>query len=241
MKHCEPLWQVELPWQRLCADPSILVVVISHDKKCIFIHIPKCGGTSVEDVIWPKGKGRTEEDLWMGFVNRFENKYQTGGLQHLLAWQVREEVGPDIFSDYYKFAFVRNPWDRSISQFAYMQQRPDLMDYLGMTPETEFKSYLELIRSKEHVQWMPQVRFLRDHDGSVLVDRIGRLEAFNEDCAQIFAALGLTLDQLPGHVNRSKRQAFQEYYSDNEAIEAVADIFSEDICFLGYKFVDSSI
>ena len=109
MKHCEPLWQVELPWQRLCADPSILVVVISHDKKCIFIHIPKCGGTSVEDVIWPKGKGRTEEDLWMGFVNRFENKYQTGGLQHLLAWQVREEVGSDVFSDYYKFSFVRNP------------------------------------------------------------------------------------------------------------------------------------
>ena len=215
--------------------------MISHDKKCIFIHIPKCGGTSVEDVIWPKGKGRTEEDLWMGFVNRFENKYQTGGLQHLLAWQVREEVGADIFSAYYKFAFVRNPWDRSISQFAYMQQRPDLMDYLGMTPKTEFKSYLELIRRKEHVQWMPQVRFLRDHDGSVLVDRIGRLEAFNEDCAKIFAALGLTLDQLPGHVNRSKRQAFQEYYSDDEAIETVADIFSEDICFLGYKFVDPSV
>ena len=115
------------------------------------------------------------------------------------------------------------------------------MDYLGMILETEFKSYLELIRRNEHVQWMPQVRFLRDHDGSVLVDRIGRLEAFDEDCAQIFAALGLTLDQLPGHVNRSKRQAFQAYYSDDEAIEAVADIFSEDICFLGYKFVDPSV
>ena len=214
--------------------------MISHDKKCIFIHIPKCGGTSIEDVIWPKEQGRTKEDLWMGFVSRFENKYQTGGLQHLLAWQVREEVGLDVFRTYYKFAFVRNPWDRVVSQFAYMQQRPDLMDYLGMNSETEFKSYLELIRLKEHVQWMPQVQFLLDHDGSLLVDRIGRLESFNEDCAQIFDALGLALDQLPGHVNRSKRQAFQYYYSDSEAVDIVANIFAEDISFLGYEFVNPS-
>ena len=215
--------------------------MISHDKKCIFIHIPKCGGTSVEDVIWPQKQGRTEDDLWMGFVSRFENKYQTGGLQHLLARQVREEVGSDVFSAYYKFAFVRNPWDRIVSQFAYMQQRPDLMDFLGMTSDTEFKAYLELIRRKEHVQWMPQVRFLLDQDGSLLVDRIGRLEAFDEDCEQIFSALGLPLDQLPGHANRSKRQPFQAYYSDDETIEAVADIFSEDISFLGYKFADPSL
>ena len=214
--------------------------MISHDKKCIFIHIPKCGGTSVEDVIWPKEQGRTEDDLWMGFVSRFENKYQTGGLQHLLAWQVREEVGSDVFSAYYKFAFVRNPWDRIVSQFAYMQQRPDLMDYLGMTAETEFKAYLDLIHLKEHVQWMPQVRFLLDQDGSVLVDRIGRLESFNEDCAQIFAALGLTLDQLPGHAKRSKRHSFRYYYSDRESIDMVADLFAEDVDYLGYEFVDPS-
>ena len=215
--------------------------MISHDKKCIFVHIPKCGGTSVEDVIWPQEQGRTEDDLWMGFVNRFENKYQTGGLQHLLAWQIREEVGFDVFSAYYKFAFVRNPWGWIFSQFAYMQQRPDLMDFLGMTSGTEFKAYLELIRRKEHVQWMPQVRFLLDQDGSLLVDRIGRLESFNEDCAQIFSALGVPLDQLPGHANRSRRQPFQAYYSDDEAIEAVADIFSEDISFLRYKFADPSL
>ena len=214
--------------------------MISHDKKCIFIHIPKCGGTSIEDVIWPKDQGRSEKDLWMGFVTQFENKYQTGGLQHLLACQVREEVGCDVFSSYYKFAFVRNPWDRIVSQYAYMQQRPDLMDYLGMTSETEFKTYLELIRLKEHVQWMPQVRFLLDHDGSLLVDRIGRLEAFNEDCAKIFEAVGLSVNQLPGHANRSKRQVFTHYYSDRESIDMVADIFGEDIDFLGYEFVDPS-
>ena len=210
--------------------------MISHDKKCIFIHIPKCGGTSVEDVIWPQKQGRTEDDLWMGFVSRFENKYQTGGLQHLLARQVREEVGSDVFSAYYKFAFVRNPWDRIVSQFAYMQQRPDLMDFLGMTSDTEFKAYLELIRRKEHVQWMPQVRFLLDQDGSLLVDRIGRLESFNEDCAQIFSALGLAPDLFPGHAKKSKRKSLEYYYADSESIEMVADLFAEDIKFLEYHF-----
>ena len=211
--------------------------MISHDKKCIFIHIPKCGGTSVEDVIWPQKQGRTEDDLWMGFVSRFENKYQTGGLQHLLAWQVREEVGSDVFGAYYKFAFVRNPWDRIVSQFAYMQKRPDLMDFLGMTSDTEFKAYLELIRCKEHVQWMPQVRFLLDQDGSLLVDRIGRLESFNEDCAQIFSALGLPPDLFPGHAKKSKRKSLEYYYADSESIEMVADLFAEDIKFLEYHFV----
>ena len=210
--------------------------MISHDRKCIFIHIPKCGGTSVEDVIWPKEKGRNEEDLWMGFVSRFENKYQTGGLQHLLASQIREEVGCEVFHTYYKFAFVRNPWDRIVSQFAYMQKRPDLMDYLGMTSDTEFKSYLELIRLKEHVQWTPQVRFLLDQDGFVLVDRIGRLESFYEDCAQIFSSLGLAPDLLPGHAKKSKRKSLEYYYADSESIEMVADFFADDIKFLGYRF-----
>ena len=95
--------------------------------------------------------GRSEQDLWMGFVTRFENKYQTGGLQHLLGWQIRKEVGSDIFNSYYKFTVVRNPWDRTVSQFAYMQQRPDLMEFLGMNLDTEFKSYLELICLKKHV------------------------------------------------------------------------------------------
>ena len=211
--------------------------MISHDKKCIFIHIPKCGGTSVEDVIWPKEQGRTEVDLWMGFVSRFENKYQTGGLQHLLSWQVREEVGSDVFSAYYKFAFVRNPWDRIVSQFAYMQQRPDLMDFLGMTSGTEFKAYLELIRRKEHVQWMPQHCFLLDHDGKLRVDRVGRLEDFQSDANDILERLGLAGSLKLGHDNRSKRLPTSHYFADAEAVEMVADIYAEDIKLLGYQYV----
>ena len=210
--------------------------MISYELKCIFIHIPKCGGSSIERTLWPRPEDRNEANLYWGFISKYRNKYQTGGLQHLLASQVREEVGATIFETFYKFAFVRNPWDRVVSQFAYMQQRPDLMDYIGMSPGTEFKAYLELIQQKEHVQWMPQHKFLLDEDGTLLVDQIGRLESFETDFLSILAKLQLKESAQLSHDNRSERQPITEYYNDCETVEIVADIYSEDIKLLGYCF-----
>jgi len=211
--------------------------MISYDKRCIFIHIPKCGGTSIENIIWPNHEDRSEESLWMGFVSKYHNKYQTGGLQHLLAAQVMEEVGIGIFNSFYKFAIVRNPWDRIVSQFAYMQVRPDLMEFLGMSPDTEFKSYLDLIQTKQHVQWMQQTCFILDQNRKLLVDKVGRMETFQRDCTEILNRLGFADDQFDiSHANRSKRKEIGFYYSDLESIQMVADIYADDIEFFGYEF-----
>ena len=99
--------------------------MISHTHKCIFVHIPRTAGSSVEAILWPDL--RKESDLWMGFVSKYRNKYQTGGLQHLQASQIIREVGEDIFSHYFKFSIVRNPWDKAVSQFTYMKQRDDFL------------------------------------------------------------------------------------------------------------------
>ena len=211
--------------------------MISYDKCCIFIHIPKCGGTLIENIIWPHSEDRIEANLWMGFISEYHNKYQTGGLQHLLARQVREEVGLTIFQSFYKFAIVRNPWDRIASQFAYMQNRPDLMSFIGMQPETEFKTYLGLIQKKQHVQWMPQTDFLLDHDGTLLVDRIGHLESFERDSGEILDIVGVRREpNKVVHANRSNRKSIDHYYSDQESIDMVGELYSKDIKFLDYSF-----
>ena len=210
--------------------------MISRFHKCIFVHIPKCGGTSIEDVIWPEP--RSTSDLWMGFISKYRNKYQTGGLQHLLAMQIRQEVGEEIFKSYFKFTIVRNPWDKAISQFYYMSHRPDLREYIGMEENDSFKKYLELTEKKPHVQWEKQHKFFQDDNGETIVDYIGRLETMQKDAANIFQRLGINAE-IP-HVNATKHKHYSEYY-DDESREMVREMYKEDIRILNYSFENSVV
>lgn len=206
--------------------------MISDRHRCIFVHIPKCAGSTVEALLWPHP--RNEADLWMGFVDEHHNKYQTGGLQHLLASQIRQEVGRDRFDRYYKFSFVRNPFDRLVSQYAYMAKRPDLRAFVGMSEEAPFSEYLDLIAQRVHVQWMPQSSFVHDDDGRNLVDFIGRFESFERDLGVVLEHLGIKVTEVP-HQNRTERGAYQDYYSraDRERVES---LYRDDLERFDYDY-----
>ncbi|MBI1731287.1 MAG: sulfotransferase family 2 domain-containing protein [Gammaproteobacteria bacterium] len=206
--------------------------MISHEKACIFIHIPKCGGGSVENLIW--GWPRRTSDLWMGFISEYHNKYQTGGLQHLLGTQIRQECGAGIFDAYFKFAIVRNPWDRLYSQYHYMKKRADLREYIGMDERDSFKKYLSLIQKKIHVQWEHQCRFICDDNGELLVDFLGRFENFEDDVGKILKRLSMEVSEIP-RVNKTEHAPYHEGY-DAEDIELAGSLYADDIRLLGYSF-----
>jgi hypothetical protein len=205
--------------------------MISHKHRCIFVHIPKTGGSSIEDVIWP-GE-RTEADLWMGFTSRYRNRYQTGGLQHLLARQIREEVGAEVFDSYFKFTFVRNPWDKAVSQFASMGDRADLRELIGMAPGASLSEYLQLTERHGHVQWERQVEFLHDENRAPLVDFVGRFENLKHDAQVVFERLGIRC-RLP-HRNRSRRRHYRKYF-DDPSREWIHSHYREDVELFGYDF-----
>jgi Sulfotransferase family len=175
--------------------------MISRERKLIFIHIPKCGGTSLEDLIWPDRRARTESDLWMGikypFWRRVRNKYQTGGLQHLTASQIRQEVGSQMFYECFRFAITRDPLKRLVSQYKYMSLRSDLRRYAKMNLADSFSTYLDKIERRVHVQWMPQHEFLFDADGALLVQDVYRLEDISKDMRDLSSKIGLDTDKLP--------------------------------------------
>jgi Sulfotransferase family len=75
--------------------------MISHDLKCIFIHIPRCAGTSIEK--------------WLVGANWWEKEAST---KHLIASQA-QRLYQEYWDTYFKFSIVRHPISRVISSLKF--------------------------------------------------------------------------------------------------------------------------
>ena len=96
-------------------------MIISHEKKFIFIHIPRTAGTGVSKSIC----SCMGVDNWREFIGEpkslIDDEPEGGGewigKKHIRAIDLKNEVGEEVWRSYFKFAFVRNPWDRAISVY----------------------------------------------------------------------------------------------------------------------------
>ena len=232
-------------WRRQRSAParlSYLQAVISHEQRCIFVHIPKTGGTSIEDVIWGSDHAaRTPDMLWMGGKDPHYQHWVRGfgGLQHMRAEQVREIVGAQTYDSYYSFAFVRNPWDRAVSQYLYARQYEEMRQVYQFDEDTSFPGYLRVLldgKRERNCHSFEQWRFIFGPDGNQLTDFVGRFESLQTDFAAVAHKIGTTIE-LP-HTNRSAdRGQLCEYYGDDGvARDMVEALYGEDIRRFGYSF-----
>ena len=212
--------------------------MISFPLETIFVHVPRCAGTSVERAIWLNKSDRTLENLWGNVFDGQSNPLQTGGMQHLTATHIRG-LYPIEFEKFWKFSIVRNPFDRIVSQYYYtIRGRPDLLKYLGFSRirirygKVPFGEYVSRIMQRTHVQWLPAAYFVTDLvRGGLLVDHIARYEDLTEDWDVIRKRLGLKKElrraktsgkrphytEVIGHSSRRKLEAF--YREDLEMFE----------------------
>ncbi len=107
--------------------------------------------------------------------------------QHMTAEQIRNVMPADLFDAATKFAFVRNPWDWQVSEYAYARQsaaHPYHEEVLGFG---DFDTY---IRHKCDNDTRLQCSFVYDTTGTRLVQHVGRFETLNRDFTRICTALG---------------------------------------------------
>lgn len=183
--------------------------MISHHHRCVFVHIPKCGGQSVE-TMFLRDLGLTWEQR-APLVMRPAARGELGPpmLAHLLARDyVRLRYLPQqLFDDYFKFAVVRDPFARAESTYRYLS-----FDRL-MSFDRFAQQYVpDAARRPDHrMHWFlrPQVDFLVDENGSPLVDMVLDLADLDAELPAIADKLGVGDTTVP-HVNVSKNQSRAE-------------------------------
>ncbi|MCL4863236.1 MAG: sulfotransferase family 2 domain-containing protein [Caldilineaceae bacterium] len=176
----------------------------------VLIHINKTGGTSVGHALRLRGG-------------------------HWTAREKRAALGARAWAQKFSFAFVRNPWDRLVSQYHWRTRN----NRTGLrTNPLEFNDWVVAVFGEkdpryhdEPKMFIPQLEWITDDDGRVMVDFVGRFENLAQDFELICRRLGVVAT-LP-HLNRTAHAPYSHYYRA-ETVEIVRAWFRKDFNFFGY-------
>lgn len=205
--------------------------MISDQHKCIFIHIERTGGTSVERTIFNIGPNDKPP------INTT--------IKHATALRSKQIFGEERWGDYFKFSIVRNPWDLVVSNYFFPWfHKPG--------EEVSFKEWL--LRWNNEPAWegtinplnTPQLNAI-SIDDDIAMDYIIRYETLNLQWPYVAKKIGAkeTLannwnQRLARHSYLKERMSYPKYY-DEESIEIVYEKFKKDIEHFGYKFGENII
>src|SRR5690606_16538535 len=199
-------------------------------------HVDKAAGSSVARALdayaFPESKKLLHRRLiWLRYLNRFGGLYRKAGFPpHVTARVVKQCLPARLYQSAFKFAFVRNPWDRLVSRYTYLLRQESHHSHEFVKRMKGFEEYLdwEIRRGK-----MSQADYVTDGRGELIVDFIGHYERLNDDFEKICAHLGIQAS-LP-RVNVSKHQDYRSYYTARTR-DAVAKHFRKDLELFGYDF-----
>ena len=195
-----------------------------------FIWIPKTGGTTVTTVLDAKRMLELDEIKPAGGIVTYGHM-DYGRL-------VAEGIVPKAD---YTFAFVRNPFARAVSLWAYIRSgknRSVLASRDSLSPETTFLDFCRHLHEIESIglyntrglsQCNPQVRWIEN----VEIDHLGRTETLVDDLRVICRAIGRPAPPVLPRLNVSVQGGWKEHYC-TESREIIEDIYAEDFAVLGY-------
>jgi hypothetical protein len=208
-------------------------VIVSHRHRFIFAAVPKTGTHSVRQALREQMGEDDLEQVGL-FVNKRFPWPELAAIQHghFALRELRPYLGEEAFAGYFKFAFVRNPFDRFVSYCAFMLRGNDVFE---RQPREAMHHFLFSDPPERHILFQPQASLLVDADGTTLLtDGVGRVEDMQASYDALCARIGIpsrTLDR----VNGTRHGAYQRYY-DPALIKGVTARYAQDLELFGYTF-----
>jgi len=194
--------------------------MINHKHEFIFIHIPKCAGTSIASKL---------ECEWDGHktIKEYSKKYT---------------------DKYFKFSFCRNPWDRFLSIYFYRTKlnihnmrdiKIPFTDWADKIYNKDplyhtVKPTLEIKKGAHPRRLMNQFDWMANEKGQINMDFVGRTENIEKDFRRICCRVELSKKTVP-KLNQTRHKPYKFYY-DEHTKNIVKKMFERDIDFFKYTF-----
>jgi hypothetical protein len=199
------------------------------EKKHVFLHIPKNGGTTLGEIL----------GCYNPYAAEKTKRPSRSFVGHLTYQETKALFAPDEALSF--FCVVRNPWARVVSNYNYIKQTsPGKHGVKGLFKKLKkgmsFEDFLDDIVHSGQQKFKPQMDYMVDENGVMVVDDVLRLEHYQEDLSAFLQKYGCEANIEAKKHNTSKHKHYTEYFQSEEAIRLVAEYEAGVIEMFGYTF-----
>ena len=216
-------------------------MLISHSHKFIFVKTKKTAGSSIEHYI-VHNCFDPQKDLCTGSEQdgtpRIGNFSSGAADGHRTSAEIMIMVGADVWKDYYTFAVERNPWEKVVSEFYW---KLNVRDNALLSDEQNFENFVDNTLGKSYAP--PTGWPIYTLDNEIIVDEIIQYKDLSNSFTSLFQdKFNINVPEEKFNLTRKKsgkrKKHYTELYQKKKHIDKIANLFSDEIKYFGYKFGD---
>lgn len=207
--------------------------MICHKSKFLYIRTAKCASTSLI-------KAFKNNSIRLEVAKKFKQHPLSTDPNHIPIQVFKELMNKDNYNNYYKFSFVRNPFDRMISAYFFAQKwakgrgakKTLTWEELNVIKNMSFSSWL--INLTKNLNGS-QIKYSSQYDFTKGCNFIGKVENLNQDFKTILTDLNIKKNIKVRKLNPTKRKQYRKYYNKEDRL-LVEKLFEKDISYFNYDF-----
>ncbi|HYW36145.1 MAG TPA: sulfotransferase family 2 domain-containing protein [Balneolaceae bacterium] len=187
----------------------------------------------VKDIFYPK----SILNSLGGLIKRPDYLFRPAGLLNILSQSQKKKYGigshstieeikkfdSKIFEEAFKFCFVRNPYERAVSDYLYR----------GLTNKITFRTYLEGVDSGKFRFKSWPMYTIKDE---IVMDYVGKFENLREEMKKICKIIDIPLPNELPKMKRQNKYDYRKFYKEEYEINLLKKICEPEIEYFNYKF-----
>jgi chondroitin 4-sulfotransferase 11 len=207
--------------------------MICHKSKFLYIRTAKCASTSLI-------KAFKNNSIKLEVAKKFKEHPLSTDPNHIPIQVFKERMNADNYNNYYKFSFVRNPFDRLVSAFFFGKK---WVKQRAVRKAFSWKE-IESIKGASFSDWLinltknlngSHIKYSSQYDFTQGCDFIGKVENLNQDFRTILTDLKIKEKIKVRKLNPTKRKQYRKYYNKEDRL-LVEKLFKKDLNYFDYDF-----